>query len=236
MVRNIRKSGVLTLIAFAVLTAFAAAAPPSGASAYMGRGEWEGAGRVLDDTARELGIQTELVETDGGGVSWLARHLPDISPEFAKFTLYAAAALIVSVLLVSLKGCLWSASRARRLEGARGSISPAGETATRMESAQAEADELARRGEFGPAMHVLLLRSVTELRSCAHVSISDSLTSREILRRITRSPKCREAFADIVRLVEISHFGTHLPDAGEYAECRRDFDALTELARRGEIA
>jgi hypothetical protein len=80
-------------------------------------------------------------------------------------------------------------------------------------------------------MHVLLLRSVSEMRTRFASPIAASLTSREILGRPAMSPEERGVFARIVGGVEISRFGAHNPGEDEYLECRRNFDALTELLR-----
>jgi hypothetical protein len=213
----------------------AASEAPAGRS----RGGWEGTDRLLDESARELGIQTDLPDADISGIlelpRWL-RSLAEISQGSAKAMFYLAVTFIAVMLLVSLRDNLWSASRARRFESSDGVRGSPDVAARRMESAQATADELARRGEFRQAMHVLLLQSVSELRGVARISISDSSTSREILRRVTRYPECGAVFADIVRMVEVSYFGTHVPDADEYSACRRSFDALTGLIRRKDLA
>jgi hypothetical protein len=75
----------------------------------------------------------------------------------------------------------------------------------------------------------LLLRSVNEMRTRFASPIAVSLTSREILGRTEMSPEERSVFARIVGGVEMSRFGTHNPGEDEYLECRRNFDALTEL-------
>ena len=81
-------------------------------------------------------------------------------------------------------------------------------------------------------MHVLLLRSVNELRRRLGVSIAVSLTSREILYRVALSPAERSHLADIIASVEISYFGPHQPDEEDYLRCRRDFEALSQALRR----
>jgi hypothetical protein len=197
---------------------------------------WERADRLLGESVRELDIQTELPDAGVSGLPRWVRTLSGIPEGAAKAVFYLAVTFIAVMLFVSLRDNLWSASRARGFgssDSVRGSPDVA---ARRMEGAQATADELARMGEFGQAMHVLLLQSVSELRGVARISISDSLTSREILRRVTRYPECGAVFADIVRMVEVSYFGTHVPDADEYSACRRSFDALTGLLRRKDLA
>lgn len=159
------------------------------------------------------------------------------SPETATFLLYASILVIIIALVPALRFNLWSSSRARQLEYEEDlpENAPAAVSA-RMETAQLEADELARRGDFAEAMHVLLLQSVNELRRRLYVSIASSLTSREILRHIELPPQGRDLFADIIGKVEVSYFGTHRPGAEEYVACRRSFDELTAVLRQGGLS
>jgi hypothetical protein len=105
-----------------------------------------------------------------------------------------------------------------------------------MERAQIEAEDMARAGDFAEAMHILLLRSVSELRRRVSAPIAESMTSREILKSVAISPEERAALSEIVAKVEISYFGAHRPEADEYAVCRRGFDALIELLRRNSLS
>jgi hypothetical protein len=66
--------------------------------------------------------------------------------------------------------------------------------------------------------------------------IAASLTSREISRHLDLSPDEREVFATIVGSVEISYFGAYNPGEGEYETCRKNFDALADLLKRGHRA
>ena len=197
-------------------------------------------------SARSLGLQTELpsdqpirtenrIDPDRSrnlDLSWLR-----FSGDIATIMLWVAIFIIVVVIVMTLRDNLWSSSRSKHLsreEQAEENAPTA--TAARMDRAQNEADELARRGSFAEAMHVLLLQSVTELRRRLDVSIAASLTSREILHRIGLPPEGRAVFADIIRRVEISYFGAHQPGEEDYLACRRSFEALTELLRKGSAA
>jgi hypothetical protein len=188
------------------------------------------AGLFLRDSKRALDLQTELeFEED-------RRFRLNISPRIASRIFYGAIFVVFAVVLLALRDNLWSFSRSRRLGPDSGGESPPPAAASRMENAQVEADELARRGDFAEAMHVLLLQSVSELRRGLAVSIADSLTSREILRRVSLPGEGRSVFSDIISRVEISYFGTHKPEAEDYAACRRSFDTLTDLLRRNGVS
>ena len=138
---------------------------------------------------------------------------------------------IIAVVLHNLKDNLWSRSRARRLKFENDEKEPDAETAARIEIASAEADDLAGAGSFAEAIHVLLIRSVDEMKRRLNNPIAESLTSREILQNADLSPKMRDMFATLVDSVEISRFGSHQPKEEEYAECRGNFDALAALLR-----
>ncbi|MDR3077045.1 MAG: hypothetical protein LBU26_07055, partial [Synergistaceae bacterium] len=153
--------------------------------------------------------------------------------QFARLVFICALIVIITVVCLNIKRNLWSFSRARKLEFERGGASGDMGAAARMETASVEADDLARSGSFAEAMHVLLLRSVSEMRGRLDSPIAESLTSREILRRPDLSPEERDVFATIVGGVEISYFGPHHPGEEEYSACRKSFDALAGLLRRG---
>ena len=183
---------------------------------------------------RSLGLQTELP----GDRAIKPEEPPDpeapssfsplrISPEAARIVLWMAVIAFVLVALFSLRDTVWSSSRSRRFAPDDPDAPPSLAVAARMDQAQLEADELARRGNFAEAMHVLLLQSVGELRRRLDVSIAASLTSREILHRIGLGPEERTVFADIISRVEISYFGAHEPDESEYLACRQSFESLT---------
>lgn len=163
---------------------------------------------------------------------WLNKSdAPGISPDAATVVFLCAIGVITVVVIVNARSNMWSFSRARKLL-AENDGADTGAVA-RMETAQAEADDLANSGSFTEAMHILLLRSVSEMRRRLDSPIAASLTSREILRQMDLSPEERGVFATIVGSVEISYFGSHQPGEEEYDVCRRSFDDLTELLRRG---
>ena len=195
----------------------------------------------LESSRHSLGLQTEIpdksaqIETTGdrNGIFWeifrrFLRFFDEIKAA-AKILLVVSIAVIALTIALHLRENLWSLSRARKLEFKKNETETRSAALERMEHSQAEADELARAGSFAEAMHVLLLRSVSEMRARFASPIAESLTSREILGHLKMSPEERGVFARIVGGVEISLFGSHNPGEDEYLECRRNFDALTEL-------
>lgn len=80
------------------------------------------------------------------------------------------------------------------------------------------ADDLARRGRFGEAIHLLLLGVLGTLR--ADEPPSRAATAREIART-TVGPH-RERCQALVRASELVHFGGRSATREQYAACRRD--------------
>jgi hypothetical protein len=97
----------------------------------------------------------------------------------------------------------------------------------------AQADELAARGFFVEAMHLLLLHSLAEIRRRLRLEFADSLTSREILRRARLPEEVTGALRSIVTRVELSYFGGYPAAQPDYESCRAGFEALSSVLARG---
>ena len=191
------------------------------------------AGVAAHDAAVALGLQTELPASAHKDKTTFLNllSLPIVSPALANSIFWIAVMVILAVIAMTIRDNLWSASRSRPLIRKEEEAAPAA-MAARMDKAQIEADELARRGDFAEAIHVLLLQSVGELRRRLDMTIAASLTSREILHRASLPPEGRAGFAEIIGLVEISYFGTHQPGEQDYMACRRGFETLTRSLGR----
>lgn len=199
---------------------------------------------AFNNAKRSLNLQTEMpVKKEikvqnlepNKFMELLARFFVFLA-DIAVILLIAAIVVIVVIILLNFNANRWSDSRARKLAREDEIEVDTEATVVRMEKAQVEADELARQGNFAEAMHVLLLQSVNELRRRLKVSIAVSLTSREILYRIGLPPEGHNVFADIIRRVEISYFGSYQPDVGDYTACRNSYDTLTNILRKGGAA
>ena len=88
-------------------------------------------------------------------------------------------------------------------------------------------EALAAQGRFAEAIHILLLRALTELGRRGKGLVPDSLTSREILRRVHLPPGAGEALGELVRAVEISHFGGADTGRFDYEQCRSTLHNFT---------
>jgi hypothetical protein len=107
-------------------------------------------------------------------------------------------------------------------EGAAGETMP-GHAAVILEAA----DELAARGRFMEAMHMLLLQGLAHLRQRLDRQFSDSLTSREILHGTNLPEAARASLRDVVTRVELTYFGQQPAGLADYTACRESFHALT---------
>lgn len=96
-----------------------------------------------------------------------------------------------------------------------------------------DADELARQGRFGEAIHVLLLRTLQELARRLPERLPSSLTSREIVSRVRMPDEARNALSVLVGAVEVSHFGAATPGSAEFQQCRHHFQTFAEAYLRG---
>jgi hypothetical protein len=90
-----------------------------------------------------------------------------------------------------------------------------------------DADRLAAAGQFSQAAHVLLFRSIEDVRTRAPHLIAPSLTSRDIARlpQIPAAP--RSAFGKISDIVEQAVFGGRSVHERDWLACR---DAYTQFA------
>lgn len=212
----------------------------------VGAGPAVGAGRpdpteTMRKVARDLNLQTEMPKPDEdkskgdlhySDARW---HIPGGA---ASFTLYAALAVALGFIVYALRDSIPGFSRRSRLKGRDkdvATILPNAESVARMNEAGDDADELARRGLFAEAMHVLLLRSLAELRRRLDVTIADSLTSREVLQRLTLPDLGRRALGDLIQRVELVYFGSRPAAHGDYSACRSSFDALIGAMQTGAM-
>ena len=225
------------LLPFVLMLHLALAIPPAFAAAST------------DDLIREavdrLELQTELPEpgsgslaTPPGSQSGAQAETPDatiqaqddsfrfqLSPDVARVLLWGAVIAGTLVIAWSLRDSLPVISRSRKIVAPE-PVTPSQTQSERMEEAQLEADDLARQGHYRQAMHVLLLKSLDEIRRQLGTRFAASLTSREILRRVQLSDIGRQALTSVIRSVERTYFGGADAGQGDYAACRHNFETL----------
>jgi hypothetical protein len=175
--------------------------------------------KTADDVIRRLGLQTVLPREP---------EMPRFSIKVPEEVLWVVIAIALGVLLYAFRdmipilrwgrGGTWSSDEA--LEGNVEARTPA--------VVLGAADDLAAKGQFVEAMHVLLLQGLADIRQGLDEQFADSLTSREILRHTKLSDTGRAALRDIVSRVEWTYFGEHPAALADYEACRTSFNALVQ--------
>jgi hypothetical protein len=173
--------------------------------------------KAADEAIRRLDLQTEFPR-GAEPVSW---HF-DLPPE----TLWVVLAIALGILAYAFRDLIpilhaGSGRIAEAEETAPGVTTPAGQ-ALIVEAA----DELAARGRFVEAMHLLLLHGLAHIRQRLDQQFSDSLTSREILYSTNLSEAARASLRDVVGRVELTYFGQRPAGLADYTACRESFNAL----------
>ena len=90
-----------------------------------------------------------------------------------------------------------------------------------------DASRLAGEGRYAEAVHALLLAAIRHFAERSRTAIQPSRTSRELVRLLPLGPEAREAFAELVRTVELSLFGGAAVGAEDYERNLARFQALT---------
>ena len=196
-----------TLVA---LAAFASLAGPAATAARIDAA-------TLDDIYRDQGIQRQLPVA--------APRAPPSSSGFATPTWFAWCMLGIAVVAIAALA-LWLAgvspetvANTPRPSPGRPRSGPRGETERALPADWLRlADDLARRGRFGEAIHLLLLGVLRTLG--ADTPPSRATTAREIART-TPGPH-RERLQVLVRTSELVHFGGRSATREQFEACRRD--------------
>ncbi len=209
------EGGLRALLAPALLAALLAAVPDV-ASGSAGPAD-------LEDLAQEIlasrSYQRTMPDGSEGGI-----RIPVRVGGLARLLVYGLIAY--ALFLVVAWG--W-----REMRGGR-SASSAEAGADRAPSgsagagslAHADPGALARAGRHAEAVHAMLLLVIGHLALRAAKTLSPAATSRELLRTLPRTPEEREAFAFLVRQVELSIFGGRPTGTGEYEAARRRLAAF----------
>jgi hypothetical protein len=173
--------------------------------------------KAAEEAIRRLDLQTDFPRVPEP-LNW---HF-ELPPQ----TLWVVIAIALGVLLYAFRdlipiwrsgaGGTWAAD-----EIALGETAP-GDQAVIIEAA----DELAARGRFVEAMHMLLLHGLAHIRLRLDRQLSDSLTSREILHSTNLPAAARASLRDVVTRVELTYFGQQPAGQADYAACRESFNAL----------
>jgi hypothetical protein len=140
------------------------------------------------------------------GLSW---------PVLEKLLIGAAGVLVLLVVWRLLAP--WIAARRARPEPAADEWTPDPAAAVAL---LADADRLAGEGEFGEAVHLLLGRSVEQIRAARPHWLRPASTAREIAALAFLPERARAAFAVIAARVERSLFALRALDRADWDAAR----------------
>jgi hypothetical protein len=90
----------------------------------------------------------------------------------------------------------------------------------------ADADALAAQGRFAEAVHVLLQRSIEDMRTRRPRAVAPSLTSRDIAALPALPERVRPAFAAMADLVERSLFGGRPVASSDFTAARQSYETF----------
>lgn len=139
--------------------------------------------------------------------------------------------IVVGVLLVLVWVARGVTPWLRRSEAATpADTPPAGVAAAEPEPRFEDASRLAAAGRYAEAVHALLLAAIRHFAERSRVAVQPSRTSRELVRLLPLGADACEAFADLVRMVELSLFGGAAVSAEDYERSLARFRALTRRA------
>jgi len=165
---------------------------------------------------------------------WIGSFIPDAP--YARILLWTVIAVLAMTLIAAIYQRIrhgeWRLSRFRR----RSALAPepgADELEWLPEAAPArewlaEADRLAAQGQFGEAVHHLLLRSVEDIARRRPQLVRPALTSRDLARASSIPTGPRRLFADLAAVVERSLFGGAAVSSDDWGACRA---AYADFAR-----
>ena len=158
--------------------------------------------------------------------AWLATlwHWLKAGAPFFRILFWLALAALVFFILYALyrkaTGREWRAWRRRAADTAadwRPDEAPARQLL-------AEADQLAARGLFSDAAHLLLFRSIADIDARRPDLVGPALTSRDIAGLAAIPDRPRHAFARIATLVERSLFALRPLGEGEWRDARSAYE------------
>lgn len=134
-----------------------------------------------------------------GALSWLSLVLLGV--------LAVVAVCLLVIWMVQNVPSARAKARRPKPDAEPGAPAPREEPARETGPSPSEAERLAAEGRWAEAVHALLLIAVRRL--CARFSVphASSRTSRELCRALPLQGEAREAFAGLVRTVEVSLFG-----------------------------
>jgi hypothetical protein len=137
-----------------------------------------------------------------------------------KWTLIASAAAIALAIAIHLVRIYWPRLRSRSPGPAPQVPQPWRPSEAQARQLLEESDSFAARGLYGEAVHLILLRSIEDLRAQRPRLMRPTLTSREIARLDVLPEQARTVFTGIARVVERARFAGRDVGRAEFDNCR----------------
>jgi hypothetical protein len=174
---------------------------------------------------------SDAIPQDSGGTPVRFPALPAELGAVAEMLLYLLLAAGIVLAVFALVQRLRSRSASAGLEPPE---APREEAVPRRPERPApeldDAGRLAAEGRWDEALHMLLLQAIRILSGRLPAPLPPSSTSRELLRLVPLSAEARQAFAGMVRAVELSLFGGAPVGPEEYRENRERFRIVSGRA------
>lgn len=173
--------------------------------------------------------------------AWLAelQKFLEAAAPFLKWVFWIAAALAATAILYLLLREAWRLRRPALTKTAERGAAMAEWRPTPQQARMllTDADALAAQERFAEAVHLLLLRSIQDIDLFRPRVVQRAFTSREIQHLDVLPPSLRNAFSEIMRVVESSFFGGLPVNSSDFMRCRSDYEqfALPDAWNRGHI-
>lgn len=176
--------------------------------------------RILEDDRYQRSLPAEEVEEEEVP-GWLQRLFELRLPTFGlgRILLFFMATAVAVLLVVGIVSMLRRDRWSQTVPGeATATSRPSGPLPLRPVTLE-EAQVAAARGDFGEAVHLLLLHALGQLSSQQPLAVSKARTSREVLRRVHLQPLAHEALETLVGRTESWLFGGRELREQDYRGC-----------------
>jgi Domain of unknown function (DUF4129) len=242
LTRSHRSSTERRLLLAALLLAGLAAAPVAAVAPDEGQAQAKARAALADSRYQRTLPQHEETREPGKRQDWPRPQQapgdqedagPDVSvPSMGAGAFLGRVIFIVLLVVVVLLVLGWILREAvdRRRKGvaqARPQAETAETAVPQLNLSFDDASRLAAEGRYAEAVHALLLAAIRHFAERSRTAIQPSRTSRELVRTLPLGPDAREAFAELVRTVELSLFGGAPMGAEDYELSLARFQALT---------
>jgi hypothetical protein len=181
--------------------------------------------RLLKDASLQFGFSGVPSQSPPDWFWPIIRFLKFIEPGL-EILFWCVVAGLVALLVYVVGRELWLRRWPQKRERAHADSAAAQWRPTRAEAEHllSDADALAESGNYGDAVHLILLRSIQDIDKHRPAAVKPASTSREIARLGALPDSARSAFATIARVVERSLFGGDAVAAADFKVCRAEYE------------